>query len=142
MNSIYPGSKFVRDSLLEYDLKGATFGRYAKPGEKQLKAAADARVAKANRQLEVNKLLDRLQVDGVITADDRVELAKDEVKLLEKAGGAESASYKTQVLAVTNGTKAVANADKQVILQNKLVENACEQLTLDQAKINIQFIYT
>ena len=109
-------------------------------GEKQLKAAADARVAKANRQLEVNKLLDRLQVDGVITADDRVELAKDEVKLLEKAGGAESASYKTQVLAVTNGTKAVANADKQVILQNKLVENAGEQLTLDQAKINIQFI--
>jgi hypothetical protein len=109
-------------------------------GEKKLKAAADARVAKANKQLEVNKLLDRLQVDGVITADDREKLLKNETELLSIANGVTGESYKTQVLAVTNGKKAVANADKQVTLQDQLFKNAGEQLTLDQAKINIQFI--
>ena len=114
--------------------------------QKKTKADIALRIAGANKELEVNRLLDKLEVDGKITADDRLKTDKEgnivartaaelEKLALDKADG----NYKTQVLAVENGKKAVENKDAEVRLNEKLVENSGEQLTLDQAKINIQF---
>ena len=60
---------------------------------------------------------------------------KQEEEALRLAGD----SYKTQVLAVKNGKKAVENKTAEVTLNEQLVTNSGDQLILDTAKINIQF---
>jgi len=107
--------------------------------QKATKAGIDLKIAGANKELEVNRLLDKLEVDGVITADQRLERAGDATKLEELALDHAGENYKTQVLAVNNGKKAVENKTAEVTLSGTLVTNAGAQLTLDQAKINIQF---
>ena len=107
--------------------------------QKKTKADIDLRIAGANKELEVNRLLDKLQVDEVITAQERLDIAGNAQALEDLALLKAGENYKTQVLAVENGKKAVENKDAEVTLNEELVKNSGDQLILDTAKINIQF---
>ena len=109
--------------------------------EHKERAAINAQTeAEANRDLQRRKLIDEMLQDETFAKENNLDLESMLKMTQEELLELGKDEFKTQKKVYENSEKALDNTTEEVTLQGLLTKNSKDQLTLDQAKLSIQYM--